>query len=73
LHNDLESVTVGRHPELAELKARLIALGAAGALMSGSGPTVFGLFAEECSARAAAEALAGVAGARVFVVQPVGN
>ena len=73
LHNDLEPVTVGRHPELAELKARLISLGAAGALMSGSGPTVFGLFAEECSARAAAKALAGVAGARVFVVQPVGN
>lgn len=73
LHNDLESVTVGRHPELAELKARLIVLGAAGALMSGSGPTVFGVFPDERSARTAAEALAEVAGARVFVVQPVGN
>ena len=73
LHNDLERVTIARYPELAELKERLIALGAAGALMSGSGPTVFGVFAEERPARAAAAALAEAAAARVFVAQPVGG
>ena len=73
LHNDLETVTIGRHPELAELKARLMSLGATGALMSGSGPTVFGLFADESSARTAAAVLAEDESRCVFVVQPVGS
>jgi 4-diphosphocytidyl-2-C-methyl-D-erythritol kinase len=42
--NDLEQATIGRFPEIAEIKKKLLAAGAAGALMSGSGPTVFGLF-----------------------------
>lgn len=44
LHNDLEQVTIGRYPVIARIKELLLAEGAAGALMSGSGPTVFGLF-----------------------------
>jgi 4-diphosphocytidyl-2-C-methyl-D-erythritol kinase len=44
LHNDLESVSLKMHPELAELKQMLLRCGALGALMSGSGPTVFGVF-----------------------------
>jgi len=44
LHNDLESVSLEMHPELADLKKRLLRHGALGALMSGSGPTVFGIF-----------------------------
>jgi 4-diphosphocytidyl-2-C-methyl-D-erythritol kinase len=32
------------HPELADLKKILLRHGALGALMSGSGPTVFGIF-----------------------------
>ncbi|MBN1829726.1 MAG: 4-(cytidine 5'-diphospho)-2-C-methyl-D-erythritol kinase [Deltaproteobacteria bacterium] len=44
LHNDLESVSVVRHPVLADIKEALIGAGALGALMSGSGPTVFGIF-----------------------------
>jgi 4-diphosphocytidyl-2-C-methyl-D-erythritol kinase len=57
LSNDLETVTVGRFPVIAEIKDRLLAAGAAGALMSGSGPTVFGIFEEEGPARETAESL----------------
>ena len=58
LANDLESVTVKRYPIIAEIKERLYSAGAIGALMSGSGPTVFGLFDNEALARSAAEELA---------------
>ncbi len=44
LHNDLEWVTVKQYPVIDEIKKTLIGLGADGALMSGSGPTVFGIF-----------------------------
>ncbi|EKD34294.1 MAG: hypothetical protein ACD_75C02400G0001, partial [uncultured bacterium] len=50
LTNDLEKVTVGLHPVLDHIKALLLENGALGALMSGSGPTVFGVFADEESA-----------------------
>jgi 4-diphosphocytidyl-2-C-methyl-D-erythritol kinase len=42
--NDLEAVTIKRYPEIGEIKKTLMQAGADGALMSGSGPTVFGLF-----------------------------
>ncbi len=45
--NDLERVTIGRYPEIAEIKKKLRAAGAVTALMSGSGPTVFGVFPDE--------------------------
>ncbi|MFQ5479764.1 MAG: 4-(cytidine 5'-diphospho)-2-C-methyl-D-erythritol kinase [Thermodesulfobacteriota bacterium] len=44
LKNDLEDVTCGRFPEIEGLKRVLLESGADAALMSGSGPTVFGLF-----------------------------
>lgn len=50
LYNDLERVTLNIHPMLQHLKALLLKQGAHGALMSGSGPTVFGLFTEEIKA-----------------------
>jgi 4-diphosphocytidyl-2-C-methyl-D-erythritol kinase len=50
LTNDLERVTVKVHPVLDEIKALLLASGARGALMSGSGPTVFGVFTDRESA-----------------------
>jgi len=56
--NDLELATLAAHPELSGIKQRLMALGARGALMSGSGPTVFGVFAGPQAARAAARQLA---------------
>lgn len=47
LHNDLEKVTIPAYPEIAKIKKFLLDAGAAGALMSGSGPTVFGIFENE--------------------------
>jgi 4-diphosphocytidyl-2-C-methyl-D-erythritol kinase len=44
LSNDLEAVTIPAFPVIADIKARLMNLGAAGSMMSGSGPTVFGIF-----------------------------
>ncbi len=55
VENDLESVTVPQYPVIAEIKRWLIGQGALTASMSGSGPTVFGIFS---SARAAADAAA---------------
>ncbi len=53
LTNDLEAVTMRKFPEIMRLKGLLLESGAMGALMSGSGPTVFGLFTEEERARGA--------------------
>ena len=44
IENDLETVTVPRYPVIAEIKRWLIGKGALAASMSGSGPTVFGIF-----------------------------
>ena len=56
LFNSLEAPSVGKFPVLDLLKGALRANGAAGAMMSGSGATVFGLFAEASDAvRAAAQ------------------
>jgi 4-diphosphocytidyl-2-C-methyl-D-erythritol kinase len=71
LHNDLEAVTIEHYPMLGGIKENLLRLGAAGALMSGSGPTVFGVFADEASARHAADRLSDDSSLRVFVVQPI--
>jgi len=53
LHNDLEQVTIPRYPVIDTIKNHLIGVGASGALMSGSGPTVFGLFKDTHEAEAA--------------------
>lgn len=47
LGNVLESVTLKLHPEVEQLKESMRKLGADGVLMSGSGPTVFGLVSRE--------------------------
>lgn len=44
LGNVLEEVTLKKYPEVKQLKDKMLQYGAEGALMSGSGPTVFGLF-----------------------------
>jgi 4-diphosphocytidyl-2-C-methyl-D-erythritol kinase len=43
LHNAMERVVLKRHPELNELKTEMERAGCTSTLMSGSGPTVFGL------------------------------
>jgi len=53
LCNDLETVAELAHPEIIAAKEVLLAHGAIGALMSGSGPTVFGLFSDSVTARKA--------------------
>jgi 4-diphosphocytidyl-2-C-methyl-D-erythritol kinase len=52
LFNDFEAVTAARHSEISSLKKRLLAAGASKALMSGSGSTVFGLFADHAAEQA---------------------
>ena len=43
LYNGLEAAVAPMHHEIGQMKAALLAAGALGALMSGSGPTVFGV------------------------------
>jgi len=73
LHNDLEPVTMRRYPVVGEIKQRLMESGAIGSLMSGSGPTVFGVFNSEESARNAASQLGKESSWRVFTVHPLGR
>lgn len=49
LSNDLESVTIPAFPIIADIKTQLMDHGAIGSMMSGSGPTVFGVF-KSCEA-----------------------
>ena len=53
MSNVLEGVTVRKHPQIQELKQRMKDLGALNSLMSGSGPTVFGIFTDERTAQEA--------------------
>lgn len=53
LHNDFEAVVIARFPVIGELKSRLLELGAAGAVMSGSGSAVAGLFFSKAAAEEA--------------------
>lgn len=55
--NVLESVTVSAYPVIDTLKHRIRELGAVNCLMSGSGPTVFGIFLSERAAEFACEQL----------------
>jgi len=57
LCNDLEAVTVSKYPEIKLVKEQLVKQGALGALMSGSGPTVFGLFSDQEKAGQAMRAI----------------
>ena len=44
--NGLEKVTMAWHPEIGEIKEKMLQLGARWAMMSGSGPTVFGIYTD---------------------------
>lgn len=54
LVNDLERAVIPAHPLIGELKDTLLQLGAEAALMSGSGSSVFGMFADRATAKRAA-------------------
>lgn len=49
--NVLEDVTIPMHPVIEQIKQEMKAAGALNAMMSGSGPTVFGLFESRAAAR----------------------
>ena len=68
LTNDLESVTASKYPEIERLKEQLRKLGALSALMSGSGPTVFGIFRDRQTARTVQQTLEG-RNRRLFVTK----
>ena len=53
LGNILETVSCSMSPAIDDIKESMLELGAVGSLMSGSGPTVFGLFTDSEKARAA--------------------
>ena len=55
--NVLERVTVDAYPVIDQIKKMMIKEGALNAMMSGSGPTVFGIFEEKATARKAADAI----------------
>ena len=55
--NILETVTIPRYPVIKEIKKIMMEHGAMNSMMSGSGPSVFGLFKEEKDIQAAYEAL----------------
>ncbi len=59
LVNDLEAITIRAYPELGVIKEMLGRAGARGVLMSGSGPTVFGVFDSAARAQQAAGGLPG--------------
>lgn len=65
LENDLQPATLRLRPELRDTIELLLGAGALGAQVSGSGPTVFGLFADP---EAAHETVAGIPGALVTMV-----
>lgn len=57
LNNDLEKAVIERYPVVGEIKEKLLKNGAIISLMTGSGPTVFGVFESKKAALTAAEKL----------------
>jgi 4-diphosphocytidyl-2-C-methyl-D-erythritol kinase len=68
--NDLELVVFQEYPEILEIKNELLALGAKGALLSGSGSTVFGMFDDLETAKSAYTRLER-GGGRLFLAENI--
>lgn len=64
--NDFEAVIFDIYPEIGSAKDQLLAAGAKAALMSGSGSSVFGVFADQKSQQQALEKIETEAGWRIF-------
>lgn len=69
--NSLEPITAGLHPEVSQIKKALLNMGAEGVIMSGSGPTVYGLVEHENRARRIYNGLRGFCD-EVYLVRLVG-
>lgn len=72
LGNVLETVTLAHCPEIATIKTQMQSLGADGVLMSGSGPTVYGIFpTKEAAAFAYTHFRVGPYGSETYLVRPL--
>lgn len=67
LVNDLEAVTASKFPVIGAIKRQLIVSGAEAALMTGSGPTVFGIFSSRDPAERAMHAMDAAGVGEVFL------
>jgi 4-diphosphocytidyl-2-C-methyl-D-erythritol kinase len=72
MKNVLESVTISRHDIVRQAKERLLELGALGSMMSGSGPTTFGIFPDGKSAAEAYDKLTGDKSWECFRTRTIG-
>lgn len=70
--NVLESVTLHAHPEVALIKEQMIRFGADAVLMSGSGPTVFGLIRHDSRMHRVYNCLRGFCD-QVYAVRMLGD
>jgi 4-diphosphocytidyl-2-C-methyl-D-erythritol kinase len=73
IQNDLEPVVIRLAPEISLWQGRLREQGAAGVFVSGSGPTVFGVFMDQPPDQAVQCLRESGTGARVLVARPVGT
>lgn len=71
--NVLEDVTIPKYPVIQDIKEEMLSAGALNAMMSGSGPTVFGLFENKVAARKAQERIRRRALAKQVYVTNVHN
>ena len=71
LKNDLELAAFSQHPQMAQMKEELLARGAPGALMSGSGPVIFGLFPGKEEAEKTGRAIPLPAGWKTVITQGI--
>ncbi len=69
LHNVFEPVIAAHHPIVAEAKSIILRGEAYGAVMTGTGPSVFGLMANEAAARRVGETLKAIEALDVFVTR----
>ncbi len=69
-YNIFEEVVSETHPAVDRIKAEMLKFGVVRAMMSGSGPSVFGVFEEEASAERACASLRAL-GAAAYVCKPM--
>lgn len=69
--NSLEAITTGLHPEVLRIKEKMLHAGASGVLMSGSGPTVYGLVEQQSKAQRIYNGMKGFC-QEVYLVRLIG-
>ncbi len=69
MYNDLEKVAFQKYPELAIMKNKLLRAGARGVLMSGSGPSIYGLFSSRKETEEMAQKIALPSGWQALIAQ----